>query len=128
MTKFFVFCTKRRPRRFHGRPFIGNCGYVRKILHRVDQVMCQPRKTLRENLRFCLYRGVSAINFTAEPTARDAISSTFVLSVTEHIPLTVIPLTVIFAVQPKNLPMNDRPSLFRPPLPTPVKVSNLKLY
>ena len=124
MTKIFVFCTKRRPHRFHGRPFIGNCGYVRKILHRVDQVMCQPRKTLRENLRFCLYRGVSAINFTAEPTARDAISSTFVLSVTEHI----VPLTVIFAVQPKNLPMNDRPSLFRPPLPTPVKVSNLKLY
>jgi hypothetical protein len=49
--------------------------------------------------------------------------ATFVLSVTEHI----IPLTVIFAVQPKNLSMNDRPSLFRPPLPTPVKVSNLKL-
>ena len=39
----------------------------------------------------------------------------------------IVPLTVIFAVQPKNLPMNDRPSLFRPPLPTPVKVSNLKL-
>jgi hypothetical protein len=85
--------------------------------------MCQLRKTLRENLQFCLYRGVSAINFTAEPTAQDAISSTFVLSVTEHI----VPLTVIFAVQPKNLPMNDRPSLFRPPLPTAVKMSKLKL-